>query len=60
MELDQVAILIDVPSLQKFLERAHRGEDPEALLIEMYANTDQEIDVELSDDSNEEPPCGCG
>lgn len=30
-------------ALRSMLERAHAGEDPSALLVELYANSDVEV-----------------
>lgn len=51
----QVAILISPEELEEFLGRAHDGEEPIALMLEIYANTeDSELGI-IEDDGNEKP-----
>lgn len=38
-------------ALQELLERAHAGEDPELLLIELYANSDVDKSTGLRADA---------
>lgn len=45
---EEIAVLILPSDLEAFITRAHNGEEPLAIMLEIYANT-FEVEIELED-----------